>query len=175
MCQVATTCFRAAFFGGFPILERWAHAYRVSWYEPPIGLDAAIFSPSVDLRFRNNSDSAILIRTQSDRASGILVFEFYGTDTGRKVEMEEPVVSDKVPPPDPVYELDPSLAPGSKVQVERSKEGMDVTVYRIIHWPNGTVQREEFFSRFQPWPARYLVGPEVSSNAANTSGSAGGE
>ncbi|HEY66488.1 MAG TPA: hypothetical protein G4O02_18205, partial [Caldilineae bacterium] len=35
VCQVSTTVFRAAFFGGFPILERWAHGYVVSWYGEP--------------------------------------------------------------------------------------------------------------------------------------------
>ena len=33
VCQVSTTVFRAAFFGGFEIVERWAHGYRVGWYE----------------------------------------------------------------------------------------------------------------------------------------------
>jgi len=92
-----------------------------------------------------------------------LIFEFYGTGTGRTVEMEEPQISDRVSPPDPVYELDPSLPPGTKRQLERSREGLDVTLYRIIRWPDGTVEREEFFSRFQPWPARYKVGPEVET------------
>jgi len=151
------------FFGGFPIVERWPHAYRVSWYEPPLGLDAAIFSPSVDFKFTNDTEHAILIQTHSDRVKESLIFEFYGTGTGRIVEMEEPQISDRVSPPDPVYELDPSLPPGTKRQLERSREGLDVTLYRIIRWPDGTVEREEFFSRFQPWPARYKVGPEVET------------
>ncbi len=163
VCQVSTTCFRAAFFGGFPIVERWAHAYRVGWYEPPLGLDATVFSPSVDLKFTNDTEHAILIQTHADSATGSLVFEFYGTGTGRTVEMEEPEISDRVPPPDPVYELDPSLPPGTETLLERSREGLDVTVYRIIRWPDGTVKREEFFSRFQPWPARYKVGPKVET------------
>jgi len=161
VCQVSTTCFRAAFYGGFPIVERWPHAYRVGWYEPPLGLDAAIFSPSVDFKFTNDTEHAILIQTHADRVKESLIFEFYGTGTGRTVEMEEPQISDRVSPPDPVYELDPSLPPGTKRQLERSREGLDVTLYRIIRWPDGTVEREEFFSRFQPWPARYKVGPEV--------------
>jgi len=166
VCQVSTTCFRAAFFGGFPVVERWPHAYRVGWYEPPLGLDAAIFSPSVDFKFTNDTGHGILIQTHADSAAGTLVFEFYGTKTGRVVEMEEPVVSDTVPPPDPVRELDPSLAPGTEKLVERSRDGLDVTVYRIVRWPDGRVEREEFFSRFQPWPARYKVGPAVEEQPA---------
>ena len=33
VCQVSTTLFRTAFFAGFPITERYAHAYRVGYYE----------------------------------------------------------------------------------------------------------------------------------------------
>jgi vancomycin resistance protein YoaR len=33
VCQVSTTLFRTAFFGGFPIVERYPHAYRVGYYE----------------------------------------------------------------------------------------------------------------------------------------------
>ena len=33
VCQVSTTLFRTAFFAGFPIVERYAHAYRVGYYE----------------------------------------------------------------------------------------------------------------------------------------------
>ena len=33
VCQVSTTLFRTVFFGGYPIVERYSHAYRVSYYE----------------------------------------------------------------------------------------------------------------------------------------------
>jgi len=159
VCQVSTTCFRAAFWGGFPIIERWPHAYRVGWYEPPIGLDAAVFAPSVDMKFINDTDHAIMIKTRVNAQTGELVFEFYGTKPDRTVEMEGPELSRRVPKPDPVYEFDPSLPPGTTKQVERGREGIDVTIYRIIRYGNGEEKREKFFSRFQPWPDRFLVGP----------------
>ena len=37
VCQVSTTMFRAAFFAGFPIVERWEHAYRVDIMSHPRG------------------------------------------------------------------------------------------------------------------------------------------
>ena len=33
VCQVSTTLFRTAFYGGYPIVERHEHAYRVYYYE----------------------------------------------------------------------------------------------------------------------------------------------
>ncbi len=158
VCQVSTTCFRAAFWGGYPILERYPHSYRVSWYEPPVGLDAAAFNPSVDMRFRNDTDTPLLILTEVDEEKALISFYFYGKKGERTVRMEGPTTSNPVAPSEPILEEDPSLSPGDRRQIERAHEGIDVTVYRIIE-EGGRETVEEFFSRYKPWPARYLVGP----------------
>ena len=71
VCQVSTTLFRNAFFAGFPILERYAHAYRVGYYEqnanghdPDLaGLDATVFVPLVDFKFANDTPYWLLMET----------------------------------------------------------------------------------------------------------------
>ncbi|MEA3407583.1 MAG: VanW family protein [Chloroflexota bacterium] len=160
VCQVSTTCFRAAFWGGYPIVERHPHAYRVSWYEPPVGLDAAAFNPSVDMRFRNDSPTPILVLTEVNEEDAMLTFEFYGKKGERSVRMEGPVTSNPVEPGDPIVEEDPSLPPGQRRQVEWPHTGLDVTIYRIIEQKGGEAIKERFFSRYEPWPARYLIGPQ---------------
>lgn len=162
VCQVGTTFFRAAFWGGYPILERSPHAYRVSWYEPPVGLDAAVFQPSVDVKFENDTPYPILILTEVNEATSKLYFRFYGKRPGRRVTIEGPIVENPVKAPDPVYEEDPFLAPGQRIQVEWAHDGADVTVYRIIEENGRIVARERFFSRYRPWPARYRVGPQAA-------------
>ncbi|MEI6690700.1 MAG: VanW family protein, partial [bacterium] len=64
VCQVSTTVFRAAMSAGLPIIERWAHAYRVGYYEQGSepGIDATVFSPSKDFRFRNDTPGHILVQ-----------------------------------------------------------------------------------------------------------------
>jgi vancomycin resistance protein YoaR len=166
VCQVSTTCFRAAFWGGYPIEERHPHTYRVSWYEPPVGLDAAAFSLSVDMRFRNDTDSPILILTKVDEEKAQLFFRFYGEKGERTVHMEGPITSNPVEPGAPVLEEDPSLPPGQRRQIEWPHTGIDVTVHRIIE-EDGQETSEEFFSRYEPWPARYLVGPQQTEGASN--------
>lgn len=158
VCQVSTTCFRAAFWGGFPIVERHAHTYRVGWYEPPVGLDATVFVPDVDFRFENDTDTPILIQTEVDQATGKLTFRFYGRTPNRTVEMEGPFVENIVPAGPPIYENDPSLPTGKTVQTDVAHDGADVTIYRLIRHHGEIVARERFFSRFVPWPARYKVG-----------------
>lgn len=158
ICQVSTTAFRAAFWGGFPILERSAHDFRVSWYEPPVGLDATVYSPWVDLKFLNDTSYHLLIETEADPQTGTLTFRFYSTKTGRSVEMEGPVEDNVVPHGEPVYEEDPTLPQGTTKQVEWARDGVDVTIYRIIKEGDEVIAREKFFSRYQPWQAVYLVG-----------------
>ncbi|MHB0855966.1 MAG: VanW family protein [Anaerolineae bacterium] len=159
VCQVSTTAFRAAFWSGFPIEERTPHSYRVSWYEPPVGLDAAVFSPSVDLKFRNDSPSPILILTQVDRENSTLRFSFYGTPDGRAVTMGDPEISNPVPAGPAVEEVDPALSPGQRVRVESAHDGLDVRIVRTVERNGELVSRDTFFSRYVPWPARYRVGP----------------
>jgi vancomycin resistance protein YoaR len=158
VCQVSTTVFRAAFWGGYPIVERWAHAYRVGYYEPPVGLDATVFSPVVDFKFKNDGDTYLLIQTQVDLKTTTLTFNLYGTKPNRTVEMEDPVVENVVPHGPAVYTDDPSLKKGVVKQVDTAHDGEDVTIYRRILVNGQLVKRDRFFSRYQPWVARYQVG-----------------
>ena len=158
LCQVSSTAFRAAFWAGLPVVERTAHSFRVSYYEPPKGLDATIYSPYVDLKWTNDTGHYILIQTQVDRDANKLIFRYYGTNAGRTVEMEGPIEANPVPHGPAVYRDDPTLPKGQKKQIEWAKDGLDVTVYRIIKRDGVEVRRDTFFSRYLPWQAVYLVG-----------------
>ncbi|MBC7235842.1 MAG: VanW family protein [Chloroflexi bacterium] len=161
VCQVSTTCFRAAFWAGLPIVERWPHSYRVGWYEPPLGLDAAVFHPTTDMKFRNDTGAPLLILTEVNEAEGRLIFRLYGRATGCKVTLEGPETGEPTPPGDPVFEEDPTLPVGTRILVERAREGVDVTLYRIIEVNGRKGEREPFVSHYKPWPARYKVGTKT--------------
>jgi vancomycin resistance protein YoaR len=160
VCQVSTTAFRAAFFGGFEIVERWAHGYRVSWYETGSGpgLDATIYTPDVDLKFRNDTEHYVLIQTYTDQEVGTLTFRFYGTPTDRVVTMEGPIEENVVPHGPDEHQEDPNLPEGTIKQVDWAKDGVDVTVRRIVTEEDVVIHQDTFFSRYQPWRAVYLVG-----------------
>ena len=158
LCQVSSTAFRAAFWAGLPIIERWAHAFRVRYYEPPTGMDATIYSPQVDLKWVNDTGHYILIHTYVDKVNNTLTFRFYGTNPGRTVEMDGPYESNPVHQGPPVYREDPTLPKGQTKQIEWAKDGLDVTAYRIIKENGVEVRRDTFFSRYRPWQAVYLVG-----------------
>lgn len=87
LCQVSTTVFRTAVLAGLKITARRNHAYAVRYYGKP-GFDATIYPPYTDLRFLNNTPGYILIATHIDGTK--LAFEFWGTNDGRRVEIEGP-------------------------------------------------------------------------------------
>lgn len=163
ICQVATTAFRAAFFAGYPIVERWPHAYRVSYYElggyGP-GFDATIYSPLVDFRFTNDTPYHLLVQTEVDSANARSRFLFYSTSVGRKVEQIGPTAGPPVPPGAPIYEYDASLPAGTYVRVESAHDGLTAVLERVVRNAEGEVLFEDrYVSRFLPWSARYRFGP----------------
>jgi vancomycin resistance protein YoaR len=165
VCQVSTTVFRAAFWAGLPILERYNHGYRVSWYEPPVGMDATVYAPAVDLKFKNDMASYLLIKVATDLEAATVTFRFYGTDQGRVVELDGPVESNDVPHGAPVYQDDASLPLGTEKQVEWAHDGVDVTIFRTVSEGGQVILRDQFFSRYSPWVALYLRGTKGSAAA----------
>lgn len=82
ICQVSSTLYRAALLAGLPILERTNHAFAVNYYTAPYGVpgvDATIYYPPVDLKFKNDTGHYILIQTHLEGMT--LKFDLYGTKT----------------------------------------------------------------------------------------------
>ncbi len=171
VCQVSTTMFQAAFFAGLPIQERYAHGYRVGYYESGsavangqlynsgVGLDATVYAPQVDLVFTNDTPYYILIQEYFDPAQQALTFKFYSTSTGRVVTKDGPYITNQVPHGPAIYKNSPDVAVGHTEQVDYSVDGADVHVYRTVT-QNGKVliSHEDFFSHYLPWQAVFLVG-----------------
>lgn len=161
ICQVSTTVFRAALNSGLPIVKRTAHAYRVSYYEQrgfKAGLDATIFSPSVDLQFKNDTSHHILVQTTVNSANSRLQVDIYGTGDGRTVELTEPVVSNIIPAPEAKYEDDPTLPKGTTKQVDYAAAGATSIFTRKVYKQGELMINDTFKSVFRPWQAVYLVG-----------------
>ena len=161
ICQVSTTLFRAVLNAGLEIVERWPHLYRVRYYEmgpAPIGIDATVFSPGVDLKFRNDTNHRIMLRSLVDTQLGSLEFQIWGVNDGRRAEIVDHELWDwKDPPPDEGI-VDPTEDPGFEEQVEWAKRGVQASFSRIIRRPDGSESISTFRSSFQPWPNRFVVG-----------------
>jgi vancomycin resistance protein YoaR len=156
LCQVSTTAFRAVLYGGLTITERRNHSYRVVYYEPA-GTDATVYDPYPDMKFTNDTPGSLLVDTYIE--GNKLVFDFYGTDTGRKVEVDGPHISNITMPPDPIYIDTSTLAPGEEKKIETAHNGATAVVYRKVYDRDGElIHNDTIKSFYVPWAAKYLRG-----------------
>lgn len=160
LCQVSTTMFRAAMSAGLPILERWGHSYRVSYYElnSKPGVDATVIAPSKDFRFKNDTPGHILIQTINDPKNLHLIIEIYGTSDGRVATISEPKVWGITPPLPTIYQDDPTLPAGTLRQVDWSAAGAKASFdYKVVR--NGeTLQEKTFSTTYRSWASVFLRG-----------------
>lgn len=162
VCQVSTTLFRAALNAGLPIVERHQHAYRVGYYEQNSGpgIDAAIYSPTVDMKFKNDTGYALLIQTYLDPTAQSLTFTLYGTKDDREVTITDPVVLSTTPAPPPVYQDDSTLPKGTVKQVDFAADGANVYFTRTVTKAGQKPLYDKFASNYKPWQAVYVRGPQ---------------
>jgi len=160
VCQVSTTLFRAALQAGLPIIERHAHAYRVSYYESDAkpGFDATVFAPSADLRMKNDTAASILIQTEVDTDMNLLYFRLYGKKDGRDITISDPSLFDVSAPPPALNQDDPTLKRGVVKQVDFPAWGGKASFDYTVQKEDGTVTKQTFFSAYKAWQAVFLVG-----------------
>ncbi|WP_448543616.1 VanW family protein [Roseiflexus sp.] len=167
ICQDSTTMFRAAFWAGLPITERWGHSFYISWYDKYAlgprgngpGLDATIFTGGPDLKFVNDTGAWLLIQAWSNPKTGVAQIELYGTKPNRTVDLTHKVY-DRVPAPtEPVFVADPKVPQGTIKHTDKARGGMTIDVYRLVV-ENGVPRPPELFrTRFRPWPNIYTLNP----------------
>ncbi len=160
VCQVSTTLFRAALNTGLPVIERFPHSYRVGYYEQdsPPGFDATVYSPSYDLKFKNDTPHYILIQAETDTQNLTLVFRLFGTKDGRQVEISKPVIYSQTPPPEDLYQDDATIPVGVIKQVDWKAWGAKVNFDYKVTKNGEVINKQSFFSNFQPWQAVFLRG-----------------
>ncbi len=82
LCQVSSTAYRAALLAGLPITQRHNHSFAISYYTAPYGVpgvDATIYYPAVDFKFRNDTPGHLYMQTRM--VGTTLTFDYFGTKT----------------------------------------------------------------------------------------------
>jgi vancomycin resistance protein YoaR len=168
LCQVSTTLFRSVLNAGLPVLQRRNHSYRVPYYERDgegnfigPGLDATIYSPLPDFKFKNDTKGHILIQgyVEGDKAT----FELYGTGDGRKSVIDGPHIIEETPPGEPIYIETDALPKGETRKIDTAHKGGSAVATYKIEYPDGSVVEREFKSFYRPWSDKYLVGTATTT------------
>jgi vancomycin resistance protein YoaR len=154
VCQVSTTVFNAAYEAGLKITARTNHALYISHY--PLGRDATVDYPYVDLKFVNDTGHWLLLRTFVSSSS--LTVSLYGAPQHRKVESTpRPLVAVGAAPLKKVP--DPTLAKGQKVVEDTGVPAQATSVERKVYSPDGKLLDDDVFrSSYRAEPGLVRVG-----------------
>jgi vancomycin resistance protein YoaR len=123
--QFATTMYNAAYFGGYELVRYQAHSYYIDRY--PMGREATLNYPTIDLEIRNNSPYGLLIEATSTASS--VTVTTWGTQW---------------------VEVESVTGNPTNVRSGRVRNGFDVVDTRVLRFPDGRVEREERFTRYRP-------------------------
>ncbi len=154
VCQVSTTVFNAAFEAGLRITARTNHALYISHY--PLGRDATVNYPNVDLRFVNDTGHWLYLRTFVTGSS--LRVTLYGTPDHRRVESTaSPLVSTGRVPVKRVK--DPTMLKGKTEIDTQGVPPQATSVERKVYAPNGKLLYDDVWhSSYRAEPTVLLVG-----------------
>jgi vancomycin resistance protein YoaR len=156
VCQVSTTVFNAAYEAGLPITARTNHALYISHY--PLGRDATVNYPDIDLKFVNDTDHWLLLRTFVGSSS--LSVGLYGTPQHRRVESSAAPLRVVASPP-VTKTVDATLDPG-KVEVDDYGVPAQATsVERKVYSASGKLLSDQtWYSSYRAEPKVIRVGPK---------------
>jgi vancomycin resistance protein YoaR len=156
VCQVSTTVFNAAYEAGLPITSRTNHALYISHY--PLGRDATVDYPGIDLKFVNDTKHWLLLRTWVGPSS--LTVGLYGTPQHRRVESTTAPLRVVAPPP-VQKTVDATLKPGEVAVDSFGVPAQATSVERKVYDASGKLLSDAtWYSSYRSEPKIVRVGPK---------------
>jgi vancomycin resistance protein YoaR len=150
VCQVSTTVFNTAYEAGLPITARTNHALYISHY--PLGRDATVDYPDIDLKFVNDTGHWLLLRTFVGSSS--LVVGLYGTPVHRRIESTVAPLKAVAPPP-VQKTVDATLPPGTVEVDSYGVPAQTTSVERKVYSASGKLLSD------QSWYSSYTAEAKV--------------
>mgnify|MGYP000862949864 FL=1 len=156
-CQASTTIYGAALRSGMEITERSNHRIPSSYC--PIGQDATISYPYLDMKFRNPSKYPVYILTHTK--GRVLTAEFYGYLPPDYDEIQvSSRITQTIPAPEKAeYTEDNSLGVGVVCRTAKAHLGYRASAQRT-YYKNGRAVKTEALpsSYYRPVSAQYSYG-----------------
>lgn len=153
-CQVSSTLYASAMYGALEILDRQSHSRPSSYI--PLGMDATVSYPIVDLKIKNNLSFPVMIHAHLPVPNKIRV-EILGGEPIAKVSYAYGVghVEDFVRR----IKVIGYYPAGRVYRKQKGTRGMDVTSVVTIHYNDGRIDERRYFSGYRPSPEVLWVAP----------------
>ncbi|WP_220187566.1 VanW family protein, partial [Pseudonocardia pini] len=140
--QVATTLYNAAYFAGMVDVEHKEHSFYIGRY--PVAREATVFDDIIDLKFRNDGPTGVLIQTIWTPSN--LTVKMFGT---KRYE----VTSETGPRTNPTEPQTLTLPAGPSCVAGRGSPGFTATDTRVMrNVETGEVTRKTRTVRYNPVP-----------------------
>jgi vancomycin resistance protein YoaR len=140
--QVATTLYNAAYFAGMVDVEHKEHSFYISRY--PAGREATVFDDIIDLKFRNDGPTGVLIQTFWTPQN--LTIKMFGT---KRYE----VTSEQGPHTNPTDPQTITVPAGQQCSPSKGAPGFTTTDTRVMrNLETGEVTRKTRTVRYNPSP-----------------------
>jgi vancomycin resistance protein YoaR len=155
ICQVSSTLYNTGLLANLPVTQRSNHDLAISYV--PLGQDATVAYPDLDLKFANNSGGYLLVRTRT--TYNTVTIELYGkVKPGQEVFIGNTIMS--IIPPDERRLVDETMAHGESVLKQQGQPGYIVKSARTVK-VNGVIVSSEQLkqSRYLALPKIFAVGP----------------
>lgn len=123
--QLGTTLMNAAFFAGLPLQQWQPHSFFIARY--PAGREATLSYPDLDVRFLNDTEGFLLLRTSHTPDS--ITVSLYGRPRWSEVQASHGERRAPTPFSELVRETQ-DIPPGSRRVVQPGGDGFTVTVTR---------------------------------------------
>ncbi|MFI6235958.1 VanW family protein [Micromonospora sp. NPDC050784] len=149
--QFTTTLFNATYYAGLEDVEHKPHSYWFDRY--PAVIESTIFWPSLDFKFRNNTEYGVLIDTSY--TSSTITVSIWSTKIYDSVKTEYGPRRN-ITTPRQIH-----LAPGPSCIETNGINGFTQDAFRVIKKGGVVVKREKFTWRYDAEP-RYVCGPKTS-------------
>ncbi len=147
--QVATTTWNAAWFSGLELVQHKPHSFYISRY--PAGRESTVAWPSVDVKFRNNSENPIFVDTNFTNKS--VTVTIYGS---KFVDVETESGPRTNPQKFKVLESD-----SKECIFQEGVGGFTIDVWRILKREGVEIKREKFRTRYLPEDRIICTNPEA--------------
>ncbi len=161
MCQIGTTLFRMAMNSGMDITQRQNHSLVVGYYSDPVngnpGTDAALYEPTLDLKFKNDTGHYLLLQTEIDYKKQQLTFTLWGKPDGRSGSYTHPLVKKWIPAGEPQEIKSEKLKPGETKCQGAFRGAVASFTYTRVTSAGEKIDRV-FDSYYRPLPKICMVG-----------------
>ncbi|MFZ3130309.1 MAG: VanW family protein [Desulfosporosinus sp.] len=155
ICQVSSTLYNTGLLANLAVTQRSNHDLAISYV--PLGQDATVAYPDLDLKFNNDSGGYLLVRTRTNYNT--VTIELYGkvklgqeVYIGNTIESIIPAVEQRL--------VDETMAHGESVLKQEGQPGYLVKSVRNVK-VNGVIVSSQPLnqSRYSSLPRIYAVGP----------------